>query len=121
MTPSVTLQALDELKDMMEKMATTQTDATREAGIIGCLTDKVVEIARVQSVVVEQLKEIVITTDKISLTVYGNGKPGLTTLVAQMTKDVETVMNIVRTVAFTLLGLGVTALFYLVLSHGIIR
>ncbi len=121
MTPPSTLQVLDELKNMVARISTAQTETARDADDIDCLTDKIVEVARVQSVVVEQLKDIVETTDKISLTIYGNGKPGLTTLVAQMTKDVETVMGIVRTVSFTLLGLGITAVFYLVMSHWIIK
>lgn len=121
MTPTVVPQMLAELKDMIEKISVVQDGHSRDAEEMDCLTDKMVEISRVQAVTLEQLKVIAASIEKIGLTVYGNGKPGLTTIVAQSGKDVDTLMGIVKAVLFTLMGLGITALFYLVLSNGIIK
>jgi hypothetical protein len=51
----------------------------------------------------------------------GNGEPGLTTIVAETKKDMDALMAVAKTVLVTLMGLGITAVFYLVLSHGVIK
>jgi hypothetical protein len=84
-------------------------------------TGEIAEIAQMQAVIVEQLKAIAETNRKVAETVYGNGKPGLTTIVAETKKDMDAIMAVAKTLLFTLMGLGITAVFYLVLSHGIIK
>jgi hypothetical protein len=97
------------------------TTAGRQIEEIKELADKIAEITQAQAVIIEQLKVVADTNKKVVDTLYGNGKPGLVTIVSETKKDVSTLMDLAKTVLLSLLGLGITALFYLVLSHGIIK
>ncbi len=113
---------IEELKEMLTAyFQHTQQHECEQKGEIAELADKIAEITQAQAVIAEQLKEIAETNRKVADTVYGNGKPGLVTIVSQTRKDVDGFLSIAKAVLLSLLGLGITALFYLVLSHGIIN
>ena len=115
-------EQLTEIKNMLEQInQQAPNHVWNKSAALSELADKIVGVAQTQAVIVEQLKAISETNKKIVETVYGNGKPGLTTVVAETKKDMDAVMNVFKTLLFTLMGLGVTALFYLVLSHGFIK
>jgi hypothetical protein len=68
-----------------------------------------------------QLKVIGPAIDKITQTLYGNGKPGLTTVVDRNTIRLNTYDKASWAVIGIVLSLIIGSVFYLVLSHGIIR
>ena len=115
-------EQLTELKNMLEQINQQEPRHLCDKDAkLSELADKIAGIAQTQAVIVEQLKTISDTNKKVVETVYGNGKPGLVTVVAETKKDMDAVMAVAKTLLFTLMGLGVTAVFYLVLSHGIIK
>jgi len=117
MTPS----QMQEIRDMLTALTEKPNYTCEKEAVFADLSDKIAGIAQTQAVIVEQLRVITATNQKVTETVYGNGKPGLTTVVAETKKDMDAVMTVAKTLLFTLMGLGVTAVFYLVLSHGIIK
>ncbi len=112
---------IEELKEMLTEYFQSRPHQCEKEGELSELTDKIAEITQAQAVIIEQLHVIAETNKKVADTVYGNGKPGLVTIVSQTKKDVDGFLSVAKAVLLSLLGLGVTALFYLVLSHGIIK
>ncbi len=112
---------IEELKEMLTVYIQSRPHQCEKEGELSELADKIAEITQAQAVIIEQLHVIAETNKKVADTVYGNGKPGLVTIVSQTKKDVDGFLSVAKAVLLSLLGLGVTALFYLVLSHGIIK
>jgi len=88
----------------------------------------IADIQKTQAVLSEQMEQAGKLIEKISLTVYGNGKPGLTTVMEKVVTRLEVLekkgdkpnpwVNAAITVTVTLVF---NAIFYLILSHGIIK
>ncbi len=112
---------IEELKEMLTTYIQSRPHECEKEGELSELADKIAEITQAQAVIIEQLHVIAETNKKVADTVYGNGKPGLVTIVSQTKKDVDGFLSVAKAVLLSLLGLGITALFYLVLSHGIIK
>ncbi len=112
---------IEELKEMLTAYIQSRPHECEKEGELSELADKIAEITQAQAVIIEQLHVIAETNKKVADTVYGNGKPGLVTIVSQTKKDVDGFLSVAKAVLLSLLGLGITALFYLVLSHGIIH
>jgi hypothetical protein len=121
MTPSTIGKQIEELKEMLTALIQERPRDCDTSAELAELTDKIAEITKVQAVIIEQLKVVADTNKKVADTVYGNGKPGLVTIVSQTRKDVDGFLSVAKAALLSLLGLGITALFYLVLSHGIIN
>ena len=121
MTPSIAGKQFEELKEMLTSLAQERPHACEKTAEFAEIADRYAEITKAQAVIIEQLKGIVTTNEKVVNTIYGNGKPGLVTILSETRKDVDGILGIAKAVLLSLLGLGITALFYLVLSHGIIK
>ena len=100
-------------------MALTKADIEILKGLIADVkpsgndcSDDVQAIIKVQATQVEQLRTITDTINKVTLTLYGNGKPGLTTTVASLVSQAGFLKWIGGG-----FGLMVLALIWAILTH----
>lgn len=104
-------RGIDDIKDLL-------TDLKSDWG------DNFSRLLAMQATLTEQVSSVSKAAEKMSLTVYGNGKPGLTTCVSDITtrlNHLEKPKKWLDTLLTTVITLAVTAIFYLILSHGIIK
>ena len=120
MSPTVANQ-IEEMKEMLTEVLQDRPQSCEKTAEFAEITDKIAEVTKAQAVIIGQLKVVSDTNEKVVNTIYGNGKPGLVTILSETRKDVDGILGVARTALFTLLGLGITAVFYLVLSHGIVK
>lgn len=76
------------------------------------------ELRNIQAVQAEQIKQLTALSERISATLYGNGKIGLTTIVSNLEKEITKGQLIKNTVVTVVISLIVSSLFYLVLLNG---
>jgi hypothetical protein len=93
-------------------------------GMQNCMGDDIGKLSNMQATLIEQVSTVSKTVEKMSQTIYGNGHPGLTTSVNELDvrlSHMEKPKVWLNTLISTLITLGITAIFYLILSHGIIK
>jgi len=69
----------------------------------------------------EQIRGLTETMKQVKETLYGNGKPGLTTVVTGLVDRAGQSRWFNNLFVQIIMGLGVGAVFYVVLSHGIVK
>lgn len=99
-----------EIKNLIERLLEQTKSGTNGAAIN--------ELRNIQAVQAEQLKHLTILTEKISETLYGNGKLGLITVVSNLEKEFTKGQFIKNTVVTVVISLIVSSLFYLILLNG---
>ncbi len=77
-------------------------------------SDDIQAIMAVQVKQTEQINTMIVLVDKVVLTLYGNGKPGLTTIISEL-KSAFTILKWVGTVV----GGLVIAFVWAVITHAI--
>lgn len=71
------------------------------------------------AVLTTQVTILAATLERIVAIVYGNGKPGLITLVDISTRKLEVYDKVMWTVVGIVASLVIGSIFYLILSHGV--
>jgi hypothetical protein len=84
-------------------------------------SDDISKLLQASTLQGEQIKNLADSMKSVKETIYGNGKPGLTTVVNGLVDRASQNRWLSNSIIYICLGLGSGAIFYLVLSHGIIK